>query len=204
MTRYADANFRVVLGEHTDVEWRKAAAIMNGLAQTDADVVIVADADVWCDPRSAVDAVEAGAPWAVPHGKVCRLTEEATARVLDGERPTLRRLEQRPYAGYECGGVYVIRRDVLVDVPPDARFVGWGQEDQSQAAALRTLVGPPWRGSLNLWHLWHPPQARKSRTVGSDDGQALWRRYANARRKPDVMRVLVEEAKEAMCLSTAS
>ena len=161
-----------------------------------ADVVLVADADVWTDDiYEAVAEVQAGAAWAVPHRGVYRLTEQATRELVLGEPWEHLETVERPYLGVEGGGIVVIHRSLLLQVPLDPRFVGWGQEDESHGIALRTLLGPPWRGKAPLAHLWHPPQSRISRTRGSEEGWRLRRRYLKAQRDPRAMRALLEEAR---------
>jgi hypothetical protein len=166
------------------------------------DIVIVADADCWCDGiGAAVTAVESGAAdWAAPHMKVHRLTEKATEYLLAGcQVPTSLAIEEcpvngpEPYNGFVGGGIVVVRRDVLLEVPFDPRFLGWGGEDASWRDAMLTLIGPPWRGRDPLFHLWHPPQPRRSRKVGSRESAALRTRYVRANRKPAQMRALLAE-----------
>lgn len=180
----------------------RAACIIDGAARTDADVIVAADSDVWCTGiAAAVDAVgEHG--WAVPHLMVHRLSAESTDMVIDEGAAweglalsSENRRDSRPYKGYLGGGITVIRRDVLERVPPDRRMAGWGSEDEAWALALRTLVGPPWRGDADLVHLWHPPQPRLSRSVGTRENRALLNRYHRARNKPAAMRALVEEGR---------
>jgi hypothetical protein len=160
------------------------------------DVLVVADGDVWsAGIGEAVEAVAAGRPWAMPHGDVRRLTKEATDLVLAGDPfdETLP-LDRRPYAGFVGGGMVVVRSDVYRQVPLDLRFVGWGQEDESWGAALRCLFGDPWRGETPLWHLWHEPQPRRSRRIGSSAGQLLAGRYQRAAKAgADAMWDLVRE-----------
>ena len=188
----------VVLGS-VDGDWCKAEAVAAGVRQVpDTDVLVVHDADVWCDGLdAAVDAVASGvAAWAVPHRRVCRLDEVSTAAVLAGG-PLAGTFAQRPYLGHAGGGIVVLRRDVWESCPLDPRFVGWGQEDDSWALALRCLHGEPWRGTDDLWHLWHPPQPRASRVRGSDESWSLHRRYVRARRDRELMVALVGEARES-------
>lgn len=169
-----------------DGPWCKAAAVMPAVERSTADVVVVADADVWSDGTAgAVQAVRDGAAWAIPHWLVHRLGE-------NGE-PC-----EKPYEGVIGGGIVAAPRDTLLKIPLDPRFVGWGQEDESWGAALRTLTGEPWRGTADLYHYWHPPQPRLSRTRGSREGWNLRRRYLRARRAPDQMRQLIEEAHAAL------
>lgn len=189
----------------TDGPFSRSAAILDAAADTADDVVIVSDTDVWCDDLgAAVDAVRRGATWAVPHGDVCRLDEETTAVVLadpmarhDHARLTL---AEAPYHGHPFGGLVVLHRDML-DLVPDPRFAGWGQEDDSAAVALETLVGPPWRGTAPLWHLWHPAPERDDRIIGNPDGWALYLRYCAASADPVAMRSLIEEGRRVRALA---
>lgn len=177
--------------------WVKALAVTPALERTDSELVVVTDADVWCDGLlDAVRAVEDGAPWAVPHRRVLRLTDEATRDVLAGGWPQDPELVQRPYDGVFGGGIVVARRETLLDVPLDPRYESWGQEDTSWGRALARLAGKPWRGTADLWHLFHPPQERLSRRWGSNQGKALHSRYVRASRDRVAMAALIEEAKD--------
>lgn len=179
--------------------WSKGRAVADALSRAEGEVLVVADADVWCSGVvDAVNAVNSGKAWAIPHYRVLRLTAPATAEVLaSGEWPRRRTTityAQRPYPGRPGGGIVVLSRDAYRRVPMDPRFIGWGQEDEAWALALGTLVGPSWRGTEDLWHLWHDPQPRQSRTVGSAASLALHRRYAGARKNPAKMAALIGEA----------
>lgn len=191
--------WQLCVGDSPDEKWCKAAAVAAALAQTDAPYLVVADADVWCDGAgAAVDAVRGGtAKWAVPHARVCRLTSLASDLVYQtGEWPVRRTTTtyaQPPYPGRVGGGMVVLARETYLATPLDPRFTGWGQEDESWALALRRMAGREWRGTEDLWHLWHAPQPRQSRTVGSREGFALYRRYAAAARDLGRMRSLVGE-----------
>lgn len=201
--RWRDAfpGWQLLQGAAPAGPWCKAAAVADALPDAAGEVLVVADADVWCDGvQAAVDAVASGAGWAVPHLRVHRLTEAATTAVLDGA-PLEDRLPlaQRPYTGFAGGGMTVLPRAVYDEVPLDPRFAGWGQEDEAWALALTCLAGDPWRGSAPLWHLWHPPQDRQSRRWGSPASQDLWRRYHAARSDPSVMRAVLAEAAGEMC-----
>lgn len=203
MAQYGDRypGWKIILGASPPGPFNRAAAILAAAAKSSAEVLVVSDADVWCNPLPACEAIAAGAPWAVPHTLIHRLSEGSTEKVLHGADwrglplSTDCAQDSKPYKGNETGTLFVIRRDVLFDVPPDIRFVGWGQEDEAHAAALNTLVGKPWRGTDDLVHCWHPPQPRQSRRVGNGASMALARRYRNARNRLVVMRELVEESK---------
>ena len=188
------AAWPVFIGRHDEGPWCKALAVADALSQTDADTLILHDADCFTTGLgAAVDAVERDeAVWAVPHRLLHRLTADATRALYEGREP--QGLEQPAYVGIAGGGVTVVRRDVYEACPLDARFTGWGQEDHAFGHALRTLHGREWRGTADLVHCWHPPQERMTRRVGCLEGRRLERRYVAARRSPDAMRRLVEEA----------
>lgn len=184
-----------MLGEARASAWSKARAVADGLLRTAADILVIADADVWCDDLGeAIEAVRRGAPWAIPHSDVHRLSPSATAAALRGAPlNTVGPLTQPPYRGYEGGGLVVLRRDLYERAPLDPRYLGWGQEDESWALALRTLAGRPWRGTAPLYHLWHPPQPRESRRWGSPAARHLYHQYRRAAGDPDTMRALLGE-----------
>lgn len=195
--------YEVVVGAPPEGPWCKAAAVADALPRSSGDVLIVADADVFVAPEhldQTVDLVRSGhAAWAAPHRRVVRLTPAGTGRLLGGgelpAEPEARRtgLIETSHTAALGGGLVVLRRDVYERVPLDPRFVGWGQEDTSWGLALRLLGGSWWRGAASpLHHLWHPPQARVDRKVGSSAGWALYERYKRAR-NPDVMSALLAE-----------
>jgi hypothetical protein len=178
--------------------WRKGGAVNPALAACESDVVVLSDADVWCEElAAAVAAVAAGAPWAVPHRDIHRLSAAGTEAVLRGDYWRAQDLAQPPYRGLLGGGIVVAPLEVLLSVPIDNRFAGWGQEDECHARALCALVGQPWRGEADLVHLWHPPQPRLSRRRGSPASWALRGRYHQARNDPCAMRALIEEGRDA-------
>lgn len=198
--RWANLGHELRLGVHESGEWCKAEAVRTALA--DADVLVMTDADVWCDGVvEAIDRVRAGAPWVIPHDKLYRLSEEATGDVLAGAEPhegmPLARLAEGvpgfAYKGQAGGGIVVMRRDVYDDSPLDPRFTGWDLEDAAWDLALRCLHGLPARLGHRLWHLWHPPQA--NRGVGTEQGRQLHKRYVRAKRRPDQMRALIAEGR---------
>jgi hypothetical protein len=194
LDRWRAAGYEPVLGHAPDGPWCKGEAVADGLPHAPGEVLVIADADVWCDgTKEAISAVRDGAAWAVPHGKVHRLTQSVTAALLAGG-PLRADLAQPAYRGFEGGGITVLTADLYHQAPLDVRFAGWGQEDEAWALALRTLAGAPWRGDAPLYHLWHPPQQRLSRRWGSRDSQALYREYRRAARRPDRMRQVLAGA----------
>lgn len=179
--------------------WSKGAAVAPAVESSRADLIVQADADCFTEGLAgAVRVVEDGAPWAIPHNNVHRLTEEGTAATLAGIGWRDQPLDQRPYPGIAGGGIVVASREVALAVRLDPRFQGWGQEDECHAMALMTIVGDPWRGDADLVHLFHPPQERMTRRRGSEASWQLRRRYAAARNDPVAMRALIEESRLAI------
>jgi hypothetical protein len=178
------------------VPWCKAAAIDDGLSRASGETLIVADADCWTDGLAeAVDLLDE-APWVVPHLTVHRLTPTSTDAVLAGADPAdAHDFDQAPYHGWAGGGFFVIRRADYQRAPLDPRFAGWGLEDASFALAADELVGPHQRLTWPLWHLWHPPQPRLNRRIGSQESEALWRRYRRSRGRKDRMAALIAEGR---------
>lgn len=170
-----------------DQPWCKAAAVQDAISAmpSDVSVYIIHDADVLtAGLDQAVRAVNEGPHfWAVPHRSVYRLKNRETEAVLSGYMPRMydnRYLERKPYIGVEGGGVTVVDRHVWEACPMDARFTGWGQEDEAWGIALRTLFGPPHRSDHPLVHLWHEPQNRMSSAVGSKESRHLFNQYVQA------------------------
>ena len=193
----------VTVAEHDDGPWVKALAVMPAVEASPADVIVIHDADVWLGPddtldtlSNAVRSVEDGAAWVVPHGKVRRLTSKATCDVYVGrtfDTLTDGDLAEPAYYGVAAGGLVVMARTVALDTPLDPRFEGWGGEDHAWGYAIGALWGMPVRGSVPLWHLWHPPAERVDRRIGSHASENLRRRYRDARVQAADMRRLVAE-----------
>lgn len=196
LAQYEAFSWQVIVAG-TEGPWCKAEAVARCLTQATGDLLVVADADCLCNGTAdAVEAVELGAAWSMPHLNVHRLDPDATDHVLAGRQPNVAmKHTERPYRGKEGGGIVVLPRDTYESVPLDPRFVLWGQEDESLGLALDCLVGDCVRFDHDLFHLWHEPAPRDSRRIGNHEGRLLARRYWHARSQPDDMRALIEEAK---------
>lgn len=198
-TQYAEnfPDWEIVVCElAADEPWNKAKALQAGIEATKRhELVVMNDADCWCDGLTDAIAALDQDEWAVPHKGVFRLDENATQRVLEGDsKPSdeSRSVEQRAYPGTVGGGIVAMHSETFRRVPIDPRFQGWGQEDDAWALALYMLAGHPWRGKAPLYHLWHPPQERLNRRIGSVESKALLRRYGRARTRED-MQTLIDE-----------
>lgn len=182
--------------------WSKGAAVHNGVRTTGTDGLVIHDADALVAPgalRTAARAVAAGAPWAMPHTAVWRLSRRGTARYLAAYRAggTMPRvdplwLERRPHVAPAGGGVVVLTRaayDLVGGIDP--RFHGWGGEDISFARALNTLVGQGLHGDAPLIHLWHTPDPTRVHGRGPPPNERLAGKYLDASGDYEAMRELV-------------
>lgn len=197
-TQWETYGWDIIEGHCPDGPWVKAHAVADALTKTTADILVIADADIWCpDIHLAVKALQHGATWAVPHRKVYRLTDRATTQLVDGATTWQRLghppLDQAPYNGIAGGGIVAIQRDLYEQAPFDPRFNGWGGEDSAAGITWTALAGPPRRGTAPLWHLWHRPQPRLSRVSGSRESMALLNRYKTARHDPALLQALIRE-----------
>lgn len=214
--RYEHLGWEVLYGSPPEGPWCKALAVSQALERASSDLLVVADADAWCDGTpAAVDAL-ATHRWAIPHRHVYRLNLTATEDLLAGGGtaipPPADALDNPPYYGTVGGGIVCIRRDTYESVPLDPRFAGWGGEDSAWGRALHKLAGRPWVGQAPLIHLWHPPQQeapdirgpRAKVTIPDAANRALDSRYRAAKQSTNQMRALVDEAREATWQTSAS
>lgn len=179
-------NIRV--GQCPTKMWVKGSAIAHALSQSNAEVIVIADADCIVDPialRSTVDSVQSGASWGMPHHLVYRANRQMTERYcaesadLLPALPELHLMDRPPYVGASGGGIVVIRRvmyDAVGGIPH--AFRGWGSQDRALACLADTLLGPCVRGASDLIHLYHTAQDR--RPTGPVSNLQLLRRLGHA------------------------
>lgn len=203
-THFPDWDIHV--GTHTQGLWDKAAAVADALAHSSADILIITDNDVWVhSPDDLLRAVAATpvAHWALPHTRVYRLDEAATALYTDDPTtdPRTQNLDRRPYHGVMGGGIFAITRQAYVEHGGlDPRFLGHTGQDISFGYLMQTLVGDPWRGRSDLVHLYHPANPAKSDPALQKTNRALLNRYHRARHRPQAMARLQRETRELSSL----
>lgn len=188
--------WEIHLGEHPE-PWSKGAAVADAYRQTDARMLVLADADSFVAPDVLSAAVAAATVdgWAMPHAMVHRLSQRATERLYAGGPIDLDDLARGAYRGVKGGGIVAITRDAYETVGGiDPRFVGWGGEDIAFNWALTALINGGARMAGDLVHLWHPHPAPDLR--GSAESEALLARYTAARKDPGAMRAIVAEREE--------
>jgi len=190
--------YRTTVAMLDDKPWRKGAAVNPAIAASDADVIVIADADSWAPTRQIDRMIRyASDPgrWVAPFDMVRRLDAASSAEVLaldpaTVETPPATRLDRKPHTVLPGGGIIAAHRDTWDLVGGfDPRFADWGGEDYSLGCALRTMTN---RAATTipgtLWHLWHTPQPEETSHTS-----ALALRYRKAKFRPDDMTALLAE-----------
>lgn len=205
--RTLHADWPVAVALHTG-PWCKAEAVNPIAADSDADVLVLADADSFVAPdalRASVADVTSGRhDWAVPAFQVRRMTEAASRAVLELDPDTLpdpRSPVVRSHSLLPGGGIVVVSRALWLDADGyDPRFIGWGGEDYALGCALRALSGHYAHKQPGvLWHLWHPP-APSNGGLLPDESAALATHYRAAKHDPAAMRSLIQQREAALWL----
>jgi hypothetical protein len=177
--------------------FNRAASRNGGVADSDAEILVVCDGDAIAQPAPLLEAV-AGAHDGrlhLPYTAVRLLTQDGSEHIHLGDDPDTANIwHVNPYS---VGGCVVVSRDTWRAVGGwDERFTGWGFEDTAFWAATDTFFGTT-RHEGTLYDLWHIDK----RGIGSPQwqtGKALCDRYTDARGHPEAMRALLAERMEAV------
>lgn len=190
-------HIELLVGGDVEGEWSKGAAVRSLVDRTEANLLVIADADSFltdpADLEAAMSLVVNGGRHAVtPHRRVYRLNERETARLEANPTlaPRLGHTARPVYDGPIGGGITVVDRWAFDEVRGiDPRFLGWGGEDVSFGWALETLCPDVEQTNASLVHLWHPHPAPNLR--GSAESEALVAQYRAARLIPRRMAYVV-------------
>lgn len=190
----------IVVGESPAGPFNRSAAVNDAAAKSDADVLVVIDADIAANPRAVRDAVELAhlsGRIVLPYDERIHLNRAGTAKVLDGFDGPWRekRLVEAVYTNQDSCVVAVPR--VVWDTVGgfDPLFVDWFGEDTAFNLAAETLTGRPLvRLSAELYHLWHTkaPGAAPGAPSRLANSSRL-DRYRAAAGDVNAMRALVDE-----------
>ena len=158
----------------------RAGSFNQGALQSDADVLVFADADVVPEEAAIENAIRHAyvlGTTAYPYREYIRLGATATL-VLETEHSQATDMMVRAdprWAEWKqmnsVGGVFVVRRDLYLEAGGcDPRFVGWGFEDVAWSAVSATLLGDHVREDGSLLHLWHPwdPHSGPAEKTGAE------------------------------------
>jgi len=176
----------------------KPAAVNRAVQQTDADVLVIMDADVYLKHEHVLEAVRlvgsGEATWMTPIDKVHRLDEARSQKLLSYDPRDLPWPEERgrgqvmrPWK--HAAMIIVVRRSDYVAVGGmDERYEGHGSDDVELHSSLTCLVGeqhPPFEDSVGF-HLWDSTPRKNGKVVfegqEKDTNMSLTWRYINARK----------------------
>lgn len=162
----------VVHGDDTTrAHFNVSAARNRGVDQTDADIVVILDADVIVPPyylTTAVRDAERDGGVHYPYRDVIYLDEQGSQNLLRSRaiRPAHIKLRERN----AYGGCIVVRREDYLRIGGfDETFEGYGYEDLEFFRRASSTIGVK-RGVGEAHHLWHPaadrnnPQTRANRS----------------------------------------
>lgn len=164
----------VIVGTSAQDPFNRSEARNNAFRASNADVLVVADADTIFQPdaiREAIRLIENGAPWVIPYRLVAgyySLSQSASKRILelDPASPVPEPVDDDDWEHKHASpsdplpswaGVLVLSRDAwLAAGGYDEGFIGWGYEDVAFRSALDRVVGPHTRVDDSfVLHLWH-------------------------------------------------
>lgn len=197
--------WEIIEADDAGEPFSRGGSINTGIARTDADIIVAADADLLIGRQQIIDAVQlaASAPGLVqPFSELHWYDETATKMLLTAPhvpwtghcpRPTYRWDADMPGTPLR-GGLNVFSRQTWERAGGFLpTFAGWGHEDLAFWAQCSTLVAPPRRITGPAHHCYHPkpigtPYA-SAETI--DANAAAWRQIQAADGDPAAMRAAV-------------
>jgi hypothetical protein len=205
----------------------KSVAVNNAARKAKGDVLVIVDADGYISADSVLHCAEEIRAarkkdrrlWFIPYRQFYRLTEEASGLLL-GSDPAKPYIFPEPLpAKYILGDtdpkvgamIQILPREAFDAVGGwDERFRGWGGEDHAAMRATDTLYWQHKTLPGQVLHVWHPqigPQGtanvvhwkermwENQTETGVND--RLSNKYYGAHGRPDAMRKLVDEGRNA-------
>lgn len=172
-----------------DGPFNRSRAVNRGVAQVDAEIVIVADADIaphQFQATAMVEAMAAGELYVIPYTRFVQINRRATDLITshpaDAPLPQPIADEWIRWSGNDsvCG-LWAMRRQDYLDIGGnDERFIQWGGEDVSFHDVARTFLGEPTRFPYDLCHCWHPQRPDRKTDTFALANAALAERYEAA------------------------
>lgn len=215
----------------TDPDWdlpfSKSVAVNDAVSKSSGDILVIVDADGYIPVETVLECAaeirEARSRghrlWFVPYRQFYRLTEKASARLLDSSPKHPLKFSEPISHAYQMGGndprvghwygamIQICPREAF-DITGgwDERFRGWGGEDHAAMRAMDTMYGLHKTMPGQVLHVWHPqigPEGEFSQVHWKDrmwEGQfspgvndALVQKYIGAYRRPERMAKLIAE-----------
>jgi hypothetical protein len=182
----------VIAGDHEGEPFSRSRAINRATAQTDADVLCIADVDFLFGGPQAPEAAELAfeqCAHVVPFSELRVLGAEATYQVQDGEDPGTVSILETVRLVWVCAAM--VSHELFDRVRGfDERFVGYGEEDLGFLTSTGTM-GATLRADGLAYHLSHsePLKDHPHRTTNHQ----LYARYKEADGNQLAMRAIIEE-----------
>lgn len=196
-------DWELCVADSFEDEFNRSEARNLAFAESDGDVLVIADADSFVTTHTlltAVEAVEANPDyWFVAHSQYLMLNEDTTDHLLTQPESI-----QLPDMGWEGlvrppfrsdAGMLVMSRDAFVAAGGyDQRFKKWGLEDWAFKLAVDTMVSPAQRVNGSLLHFYHgPPKGDDFGASPPKENQELYNRYRSAKADPEAMLEIINE-----------
>lgn len=151
----------VIIAEGNSKAWNKGKVVNQAVMNTDADVLLILDADVclnWKAVKRHIRLVKRGTIIS-PCRAIRRLNIEQTNNILTGGR--VRGSTATDMVFHLVGGAFMITRADFIEVGGfDERYEGWGWEDTD--LAHRLIHKQCITVECDAIHLYHPPCEEKS------------------------------------------
>ncbi len=185
----------ICIGHSDSAPFSRAQAINDAARQATTGLFLIADTDIFYDPRIIREAMHRlnTHAWVIPYSRVHDLSEQCTGRLLVTAPtwPLAMPIDSSVRAYSPKGGLTLIPRQHFEAVGGlDERFVGWGGEDDAMASSLDTLCGEHDRLQEAIYHLWHP-NSKENGNPNYANNFNLFLRYMNAYGNVSSMRELV-------------
>lgn len=188
-------SFEVIEGACPDGPFNRSAAINDAASQTDADILIIADADSFASAAQidmAVDQISATRAFWLPYDTYRYLSRAMSDAVMDGFSGDWLTGVEFSMTG-TCSSVVIVTTELFGLVGGfDEGFQGWGFEDVAFSHAAQTFGGGVSRVPGDVWHLWHTPSTE------NNHNSPIWQanrermeRYAVAAYDPGAMGALI-------------
>lgn len=214
----------IVIGHQNSKIFCKGEALNHAARKASGRVLVIMDADAYmsgavvnrCADRILEELSHGNHLWYVPYRHLYRLKKWISRSIIRSDPANPLRIPSPPPPEYIQGkkheNMYAHRYGAMCMIFPreayeligcfDERFVGWGGEDVCLLRALDTVWGKHKTTNNDILHLWHPH-------IGTDYTSKRWegqeqtnvnnnlsKKYHQASHHPNLMKRLLEEARE--------
>lgn len=185
----------ICLGASNSTNFSRAQAINNAAKKAKTDLFLIADTDIFYEPKLIFEAKNKlkQHAWIIPFKRVMNINEESTKKLLKTAPiwPLVMPVQSSVRHIGSKGGLTLIPRKHFEAVNGfDENFIGWGGEDDAFAASVNTICGPFHRLDREIYHLWHP-NSKRSGNPNYQNNVNLYQQYSKASGNVKAMRNLI-------------